>query len=191
MTIAFYISIVFAFIAQVTVLCLSATLAWGGLPIQHTKKKFVESSYVFCSEAEVGDGDCVQTRHSDEYPGPVGWTDGPLLFSSILSLLLLIPWSKTAILFATERMWPREATLYAASGGCLLLGAAYQIMLSQAGARQIGEMEVNGFRNVKERHNTMDAITWSSLFLFIHHAVLGIAGTLINRGAKNANWGGI
>jgi len=189
MPIAFYLSVVFAFIAQLTTLCLSATLAWGGLPIEHQGGKLVESARVFCANERIQEGECTGTRHSDEYPGPVGWTDGPLLFSSILSLLLLIPWCKVALQFATERIWPREATLYAVAGGCLLLSAAYQIMLSQGGARQIGEMEVQGFRNVQERHNTLNAITWCSLFLFIHHAILGISGTLINRGAKNANYG--
>ena len=185
MRIVFYVSLVLAFCAQLTVLCLSATLAWGGLPLEHPQKT-IESAYVYCS---TGNENCERTRHSDEFPGPVGWTDGPLVFSSILSLFLLIPWCKTALQFATERTWPREATLYAAAGGCLLLCPAYQIMLSQAGARQLGEMEFAGYRNVRERHNTLNAITWCSLFLFIHHATLGISGTLINRATKNANWG--
>ena len=155
-----YLILVIAFCAQLTALCLAATLAWGGLPLRHASGKWIETAYVFCSKEQITAGRCERTRHSDEFSGPVGWTDSPLLFSTIASLLLLLPWSKAALEIALRSNYPREVSLYAAAGGCLLLCAAYQIMLSQGGARQLGYMEYYGYQNVKERHATLNAITW-------------------------------
>ncbi len=154
-----YLSLVVAFCTQITAVCLAATLAWGGLPLGHPGKS-IETAYVFCSKEMVAASHCDFTRLSDEFPGPVGWTDGPLLFSTLVSLLLLLPWSKSALEFASTTKYPREISLYAAAGGCLLLCAAYQIMLSQGGARQLGDMEFFGYRNIRERHSTLNAITW-------------------------------
>lgn len=184
MRVAYYTSVVVAGCVQITLVCLSAALAWGSLPLRRAGE-CVETSWVYCPAVAGG----VQTRHSDEFPGPVGWADGPLLFSALLSLLLLLPWSKAALLLATERMWPKNVLLYAAAGGCLLVCAGYQILLAESGARQLAYLDPLSIRNAAERRRALTAIVWCSLFLFVHHAVLSIAGVLVNRGSKNGNWG--
>lgn len=187
MRLALYTTLVIAFCVQLTTLCLSATLAWGGLEPEHAIRP-VETAHLSCSLAQAST--CIRTRGSDEYPGPVGWTDGPLLFANLIGMILLVPWSRVALHFAAEKVLPRDVTLHATAGVGLLVCSGYQILLSQGGARQLRELEQHEIRNVHERIHTLEAITWASLFLFIHHAVLGIAGSLINRsGAKNAVWG--
>ena len=86
-------------------------------------------------------------------------------------------------------MWPKNVLLYAATRGCLLVCAGYQILLAESGARQLAYLDPLSIRNAAERRRALTAIVWCSLFLFVHHAVLSIAGVLVNRGSKNGNWG--
>jgi hypothetical protein len=184
MRLVYYGSLILATCVQITLVCLAAALAWGSLPLRKIGS-CVETTWTFCPE----NSGPINTRLSDEFPGPVGWCDGPLLFSALVSLLLLPPWGKAALQFATDRLWPRNALLYASTGGVLLLCAGYQILLAESGARQLTELDASTIRNTAERRRALTAIVWCSLFVFVHHALLGISGVLVNRGAKNGNWG--
>ena len=179
MRLVYYSSVIVAACVQITLLCLAAALAWGSLPLRRVGE-CVETSWTYCPANSGG----VRTRHSDDFPGPVGWTDGALLFSALISMLLLLPWSKAALQLATDRMWPKNVLLYASTGGCLLVCAGYQILLAESGARQLSFLDSSTIRNAAERRRALTAIVWCSLFLFVHHAVLSIAGILVNRGAK-------
>lgn len=185
MRLVYYSSLIVAACVQITLTCLSAALAWGALPLRQIGY-CVETSWTYCPE----DSTVIRTRVSDEFPGPVGWSDAPLLFASIVSLLLFLPWSKTAVMLAAERAWPKNLTLYASSGGCLLIVAGYQILVAGAAARQLSDLDTVAILNAAERRRALTAIVWCALILFVHHAVLGVAGVLVNRGTKNVNWGG-